>query len=310
MAENTAISWTRHTWNPVIGCLKVSPACDGCYAEAMMDKRYGRVHWGAPGKGTGTRIRTSASTWNDPFRWQKQAECDGDRPFVFCASLADIFDNQWDPQWRADAFNVMRKTPRLVYLLLTKRPQNIVKLAEAAGGLPDNAALGTTMEDQPRADINLPHLLIAAAKLRPLFTFGSLEPLLGHVDVRWALSPRKLDVVVGIQARGHFSPGLETIRRLDWVITGGETDQIGHSARPTHYDNFISLRDQCAAAGIPFHHKQNGEWVPAGHESIIDATENLPVDHSLGRLMVKVGKKRAGRLLDGVTHDAFPEVRR
>ncbi len=138
MAENSAISWTRHTWNPWIGCSKVSPACDGCYAEAMMDKRYGRVEWGGPGQGAGTRSRTSALTWNDPFRWQRQAEKDGDRPFVFCASLADIFDNQVDPQWRADAFEVMRKTPRLVYLLLTKRPQLIVKLADAAGGLPAN----------------------------------------------------------------------------------------------------------------------------------------------------------------------------
>lgn len=286
MAENSGISWTRHTWNPWMGCTKVSPACDGCYAEALMDKRYGKVQWGnAP------RVRTGAHTWNDPFRWQRQAEKDGDRPFVFCASLADIFDNQVDPQWRADAFDVMRRTPHLVYLLLTKRPQNIVKLSEAAGGLPENVALGTTVEDQPRADINLPALSVAKIELKPLFTFGSFEPLLGPVVIPPALMP-------------------------DWIITGGETDQGGHKARPTHPDWFRSLRDQAAAAGVVFHHKQNGEWVPLQENDGEWPTDLqgfcrlLPtgVRADDGWPMQKVGKKFAGRALDGVTHDAFPEV--
>lgn len=286
MAENSAISWTRHTWNPWMGCTKVSPACDGCYAEALMDKRYGKVQWGnAP------RVRTGAHTWNDPFRWQRQAEKDGDRPFVFCASLADIFDNQVDPQWRADAFDVMRKTPRLVYLLLTKRPQNIVKMAIAAGGLPANAALGSTCEDQTRADKNLPALHEAKVYLNPLFTFGSFEPLLGPIVIPTAVMP-------------------------DWVITGGETDQGGHKARPTHPDWFRTLRDQAAAAGAVFHHKQNGEWVPLqandgewptdkpGHCRI-----NLSGDRADdGWPMQRVGKKFAGRLLDGVEHNDFPDV--
>src|SRR5690606_13953731 len=114
------------------------------------------------------RERTSAKVWNDPYRWQKKAEKDGTRPFVFCASLADIFDNQVDPAWRAEAFKIMRDTPNLVYLLLTKRPQNIVKLAEAAGGLPANAAIGPTVEDQKRANINVPALLAAKRATKPL----------------------------------------------------------------------------------------------------------------------------------------------
>lgn len=287
MAENSAISWTRHTWNPWMGCTKVSPACDGCYAEAMMDLRYHKVQWGnAP------RVRTGAHTWNDPFRWQRQAEKDGDRLFVFCASLADIFDNQVDPQWRADAFEVMRKTPRLVYLLLTKRPQNIVKMADAAGGLPGNAALGSTCEDQPRADKNLPALKVAKLELSPLFTFGSFEPLISDIIVPPAFMP-------------------------DWVITGGETDQGGHKARPTHPEWFRSLRDQAEAAGAAYHHKQNGEWVPLqtngdGHWPV-DAGGCCRLTFSGekaegGWPMQKVGKKFAGRELDGVTHDAFPEV--
>lgn len=323
MAANSAISWTRHTWNPWMGCTKISPACDGCYAEAMMDLRYGKVKWGnAP------RVRTSAKIWNDPFRWQRQAEQDGDRPFVFCASLADIFDNQVDPQWRADAFDVMRRTPRLVYLLLTKRPMNILKLTEAAGGLPPNAALGATMEDQPRADANLPHLLIAAARLQPLFTFGSLEPLLGLVDIRWAISQNRLDIAAGILQRGRFSPGMETIRRLEWVIAGGETDQGTHKSRPTHHDWFRDLRDDCAAAGVPFHLKQWGEWTPGENvphtvRGMRPSADYINDEWHIGSSdmsdpegdwmdepdVYRIGKKLAGRALDGVTHDGVPEIR-
>jgi len=274
MAENSAISWTRHTWNPWMGCTKVSPACDGCYAEALMDKRYGKVQWGnAP------RVRTGKHTWNDPFRWQRQADKDGDRPFVFCASLADIFDNQVPQDWRGEAFAVMRKTPSLVYLLLTKRPQNIVKLSDAVGGLPANAALGATCEDQPRAHKNLSALKVAKIELSPLFTFGSFEPLLGEILIPPAIMP-------------------------DWVITGGETDQGGHKARPTHPKWFRSLRDQAARHGAVYHHKQNGEWAsvsevdgPCAHFTFDDGTT-----------VRRVGKKLSGREIEGVTHDAFPAV--
>jgi protein gp37 len=265
-----------------MGCTKVSPACDGCYAEAMMDKRYGKVQWG-----NHPRVRTSAHNWNEPLRWQRQAEKDGDRPFVFCASLADIFDNQVDPQWRADAFEVMRKTPRLVYLLLTKRPQNIVKMADAAGGLPANAALGTTVEDQQRTDTNLPALQVAKIETRPLFTFGSFEPLLGPISIHPSFMP-------------------------NWIITGGETDQGGHMARPSHPDWYRILRDQAAAAGAVYHHKQNGEYLDFDHIGMAwnDLPDSIRVNQKFinGKAMIKVGKKRSGRLLDGVTHDDFPPV--
>lgn len=291
MAENSGISWTTHTWNPWMGCTKVSPACDGCYAEALMDKRYGKVTWGPKGE----RVRTGKHTWNDPLRWQRKAEQDGTRPFVFCASLADIFDNQVPQDWRGEAFAVMRKTPNLVYLLLTKRPQNIVKLADAVGGLPANAALGTTVEDQKRADINLPALHVAKIETSPLFTFGSFEPLLGPIVIPPAFMP-------------------------DWVITGGETDQGGHMARPTHPEWFRSLRRQAKEAGSAFHHKQNGEWMPwiprngnVGNKPVMHVMENgseyYPGNSSSSlQSMIKIGKKASGRTLDGVTHDAFPIV--
>ncbi|KQV43255.1 MULTISPECIES: DUF5131 family protein [unclassified Rhizobium] len=180
-------------------------------------------------------------------------------------------------QWRADAFEVMRRTSNLVYLLLTKRPQNIVKLADAAGGLPKNAALGTTVEDQKRADANLPALKVAKIETSPLFTFGSFEPLLGPIIIPPAFMP-------------------------DWVITGGETDQGGHKARPTKPDWFRSLRDQAAKSNVPFHHKQNGEWVSVSEVAGV----GIHFQFEDGATVRRIGKKLSGRTIDGVTHDAFP----
>lgn len=287
MGEVTAISWCDHTFNPWIGCTKVSPACDGCYAEALMDKRYGRVEWGARGKGVGTRSRTSPSNWRQPLRWDRKAAKDGTRPFVFCSSLADVFDNQVPTAWRTDLFELIRTTPNLVWLLLTKRPQNIVRLFNAACDMawPRNAAIGATVEDQSRANSNVPALLDAAEDLGALFSFLSCEPLLGEIVL----------------------PALP-----DWVITGGETDQGSHKARPSHPDWFRDLRDQCAAAGVAYHHKQNGEFCDFAHIGM--AWNDLPdairekqrfVD---GKAMIKVGKVRSGRLLDGVEHNARPRI--
>jgi protein gp37 len=315
MAENSAISWTTHTWNPWIGCSKVSPACDGCYAEAIMDKRYHRVQWGAPGQGAGTRSRTSKSTWDAPLKWQRQAVKDGTRPFVFCASLADIFDNQVPAEWRREAFEVMRKTPNLVYLLLTKRPQNIVKLSDAAGGLPRNAALGTTVEDQKRADINVPHLLAAKWDAKPLFAFVSCEPLIGPIDLtrvraRSPMGHHRINALDGNAPRGGAwwggNVGVPEPPRvsIDWVITGGETDQGGHKARPTHPDWFRSLRDQCTSHGKAFHHKQNGEWVSVSE--VAGPGAHFKFDD--GATVRRVGKNPSGRTIDGVTHDAFPQI--
>lgn len=324
MGENSAISWTDHTWNPWIGCQKVSPACDGCYAEALMDKRMGRVEWGAPGKGVGTRVRTSAATWNDPIRWNRKAEKDGTRPFVFCASLADIFDNQVPAEWRRDAFAVMRRTPRLVYLLLTKRPQNIVRLSEEAGGLPENAAIGATVEDQRRADINIPELLAAKAQTRPLFAFLSCEPLLGPLDLGHLPVGSHGDVLGIPSVHTHFTPNSGGPAGIDWVIVGGETDQGGHRARPMHPDWVRDLCDQCARADVPFHFKQWGEWAPstpeaefgnprsgwrchAGHPHVPKASELYP--EAGAAFVAYFGKARAGRRLDGIEHNARPIVR-
>lgn len=337
MAEDTAISWADMTFNPVVGCTRVSPACDGCYAAHLMETRMGRVQWGGPGKGNGTRVRTSDANWKKPLAWNRKAERDGTRPFVFCASLADVFDNQWDPQWRADLFDLIRSTPNLVWLLLTKRPQNIVKLSEAAGGLPANAAIGTTVEDQKRANINIPALIKAKNVLKPAFAFLSCEPMLGPIDLEYpqGLWPEGPPMCCS----GHMCGcrGMPTdpplIWGIDWIVTGGETNQGTHKARPSHPDWFRNLRDQAAAAGVPFHFKQWGEWTPGenvphtinghresahygpyvGGDEWMFGTTNMsdPEDGWDDEPdLYKIGHKAAGRMIDGVTHDAFPAIRR
>lgn len=280
MADTTNISWADMTFNPWIGCTRIAPACDGCYAAHLMETRMHRAEWGAPGKGNGTRVRTKTANWRKPLAWNARAAKDGTRPFVFCASLADVFDNAVPDEWRRDLFDLIRATPHLVWLLLTKRPQNIARMAEKAGGLPENAAIGTTVEDQPRANINVPALLQASvdlwrAETRPLFLFLSCEPLIGPVDVT-------------------------AFKGIQWVIVGGETDQGEHKARPAHPEWIRGLRDQCEAAGVAFHFKQWGEYMPEiGSASAPDAPELR---------IIRAGKRHTGRLLDGTEHNARPAI--
>lgn len=111
MGDTTEIEWCDHTFNPWIGCMRVSPLCDNCYAATMADTRFGWAEWGGPGTGIGTRTRTSEANWKKVRTWDRKAAASGQRPFVFCASLADVFDNAVEPQWRADLFDLIRQTP-------------------------------------------------------------------------------------------------------------------------------------------------------------------------------------------------------
>jgi protein gp37 len=293
--------------------MKVSPACDGCYAEQLMgmNGRFRRVHWGEKGNGIGTRERTSPSTWRNPRRWNREAAADkllppGERRwprgrFVFCASLADVFDKDVLVAWRRDLFDLIRATPHLTWLLLTKRPQNIVRLFRDACGKdadwPPNAAILCTVVTQEEANRDVPVLLEAKRILRPAFAGISVEPMLGPMDLTAVKRTRET---------------------LDWVICGGETDQGQHKSRPQNPAWFRSLRDQCAATGVAFHHKQNGEWCEYGeHGRLADGTMNFlgKPDDAPDRwaiygetVVTKVGKARAGRLLDGMVHDARPVV--
>lgn len=303
MSANTAIEWTDSSWSPWWGCTKVSVgdkgACEYCYAEKMAH-RFG-VGWGphAP------RKLMSPAHWLEPARWNRKAEREGTRPFVF-PSMCDPFDNAVDPEWRRWFFERMRTTPALVWLLLTKRPQNIQRMSDAAGGLPDNAALGCTVVTQAEADRDIPHLLRAETKL---FRFVSIEPMMEQIDLRDIERPGGTGIMRPLDGR---------FRRLDWVICGGES---GPKARPSHPDWFRALRDQCAASGVPFHFKQWGEWGPQRTMGERDAdlcviTRDGQALHGrdvLGRMdddaaeiMFKIGKKAAARLLDGREHNGFP----
>ena len=225
MGDTTKIEWADMTFNPWIGCTRVSPACDNCYAADMMDTRYGRVKWGAGEP----RSRTAPANWRKPLQWNKQAVIDGTRPFVFCSSLADVFDNEVDPQWRADLFDLIRATPSLVWLLLTKRIGNVDKMASEAGGLPGNVAIGATMANQAEYDRDRMKLALVKRDHQPLFTFGSFEPLLG---------PVRLDI---------FAP--------DWIIVGGES---GPNARPMDLDWARALKADSHLFGRTFNFKQVG----------------------------------------------------
>lgn len=263
MAENSKIEWTHHTFNPWIGCTKVSPACDNCYAETW-DQRYeGGIHWGPKAP----RRRTSIGNWNKPKKWDKQAAQEGIRYRVFCASLADVFDNKIQDDWRADLWALIRETKNLDWLLLTKRPQNIAKMLPQDWGYGySNVWLGTTVENQEEANRRIPHLLNNPAKIR----FLSCEPLLGPVDLesawygesaldsecwgdcRWCKNgkPALYNCQNNKQSSAEFEKGKSGI---DWVITGGESGPNFRAADP---EWFRSLRDQCLAAGVPFLFKQ------------------------------------------------------
>ena len=324
MGETTAISWCDHTFNPWIGCMKLSPACDGCYAWAMMDRRYGRVQFGGPGIGTGSRALTSDSNWKQPLRWNRKAAEAGTHPFVFGGSLMDPFDKHVPPAWRRRYFEeVIRPTPNLVWLLLTKRPQLIIDLAEDAGGLPPNVGLGTTCEDQERWDQNVPHLVTAKAVTGALFAFVSAEPLLGRINPRVAPVTADMKRRFGwwTQTVAHFDPLHRfTDRRfkLDWIITGGETDQGGHKARPTHPQWIRAFRDACADTDTPYHHKQNGEFGPPVTDEDRERFQRgegyfgaLALSGSFeerGNGVLRMGKHRTGRMIDGREHNDRPQV--
>lgn len=322
MAENTKIEWCDSTWNPWIGCTKIAPACDHCYA-ADWSKRYGRAEWG-----NHPRERTGDATWNAARKWQAAApdffEKHGRRRRVFCASLADVFDNQVPDEWRADLWALIRECPDLDFLMLTKRPQNIEKMLPAFWDeVRGHVWLGTTVEDQEHADANIPHLLKHDSAVR----FISVEPMLGPIDLDRIVVPYGFHFSALHESSWGGSGMPSRLHALNWVIAGGES---GPHARPSHPDWFLDLRDQCATAGVPFLFKQWGEWapgenatarVPVAGEMGAWLREEQPVDWHIRRVgraeaeeghrddepeLWRLGKKQAGRRLDGVLHDGFP----
>lgn len=283
MGDVTKIEWADRTFNPWEGCQKVGPGCDNCYAETRNARWNGgeATNWG-PGA---PRRRTSAANWRKPLQWDReQAAAKAERPnshtpippvFVFCASLADVFDNAVPVPWRRDLFDLIQRTPNLTWLLLTKRPGNVIAMAKALAeedlgryaddlGVrswwPRNAALGCTVVNQEEADRDVPKLLDAKARLNPAFAFLSMEPLLGPVDLRQitlrrdgqlpsALSNRMGDYILPLRGALRDSPV------LDWLIVGGES---GPNARPMDLAWPRDLLQQTEGTGVVFNFKQVG----------------------------------------------------
>jgi protein gp37 len=313
VADQTQIEWCDSTFNSWEGCQKVGPGCDHCYAETRNARFGGGVagNWG-PGA---PRRRTRVSNWRKPLAWQRDAARflaeHGRRQRVFCASLADVFDNAAPDEWRADLAALIEQTPDLDWLLLTKRIGNAGKMLDAMFDKepPPNVWLGATIVNQAEADRDVPKLLATSARVR----FLSMEPLLGPVDLTevsddaTALDPECWgDCACGTLY--GFDPGCRRnggdgslARKIDWIIAGGES---GPGARPTNPQWFRDLRDQCDAAGVPFLFKQWGEWVSVSE--VEGFAGNLIHEFDDGRCVRRIGKARAGRLLDGAQHDGFP----
>lgn len=255
MAETSAISWTDATFNPWWGCVKVSPACDNCYAERD-SKRYGFQIWGKDSE----RRFFGEKHWDAPLKWDRDAARQGVRRRVFCASMADVMEDRRDLDATRDRlWQLIGVTPHLDWLLLTKRPMNFRRFLPAMWlDVPaSNVWLMTTCE-APEYLWRVEELLKVPAVVHGV----SYEPATAAVDFRSYLGPD----------------------RLNWIVCGGESGPKARSAEP---DWFRAARDASVAAGTAFHFKQWGEY---------------------GDRLIRIGKKSAGRLLDGREWNQFPFV--
>lgn len=248
----------------------MSPACKHCYAESWA-RRVGEQVWGA----NAPRRFFGEKHWREPEKWNTQAEKSGTRVRVFCASMADVFEDREDLDvWRERLWSLIKDTPNLDWLLLTKRPDLVQQMTPWGNLWPRNIWLGTTTENQHWANRRLPELVRTPAAVR----FISAEPLLGPLDIKaWA-------------------------NELNWVITGGES---GPKARPSSPSWFRDLLNQCMEAEIPFHFKQWGDWAPGQGENLARKRSAQAAD---GTTMLRVGKKVAGRTLNGTTWDGLPQI--
>lgn len=303
MADHSKIEWTDATWNPITGCSVVSAGCKHCYAMRLAGTRM-RNH---PSRAGLTQDSKAGPVWtgevrfneewlDQPLRWCRPRR-------IFVCAHGDLFHNVVPDSWIDQVFQVMASTQRHVFQVLTKRAQRMRDYLSSRGFHPlsdsvwtmtpewrggeckpaatrrplPNVWLGVSAENQEAADERIPLLLQTPAAVR----WVSAEPLLGRVNfAEHAL---------------HGGPG-----QVDWVVVGGES---GPHARPSHPDWFRSLRDQCAAAGVPFLFKQWGDWVSVSEQP----GEGPHHTFADGATVRRIGKEAAGRLLDGVLHESFPQ---
>jgi protein gp37 len=315
MSDRSAIEWTDATWNPVTGCTKVSRGCEHCYAERITARFHGPQAFAT--------VRLHPERLEVPMRWRKPRR-------IFVNSMSDLFHPDVPEAFIVEVFTRMWWSPRHTFQILTKRhgrmrslvPRIEDQLAERAADLAlldcptpltwplPNVWLGVSVEDQQRAELRIPALLATPTATR----FVSCEPLLGPVDLsRW----------LGVEPMDSFGWGQELFAALagrvgpagglHWVIAGGES---GPGARPMHPDWARRLRDQCHAAGVPYHFKQRGAftwdgegepdlYISAAGELLLPEEAQVSGDGAWTGVW-HVGKKRAGRELDGRIWEQFP----
>lgn len=331
-AGGTMISWAHYTFNPWRGCVKISPSCRFCYAETDT-KRWGLDLWGKNAERAITK-----TTWRNPAKWNREAEQAGEMRRVFCASEADVFEDRPDlVDARNRTFDLVEATPWLIWMFCTKRPENIAKLAARySGGWPSNVWLGVTAETQRFANERIPHLIVHPVSVR----FVSAGPTLGLVNMRRIPVPGGSGLFYDVLGKRWGEPGAWSepmSRGVDWVITEGESGNKP-GIRPSHPDWYRTMRDQCTATGVPYHHKQNGMWVaadqielpnrfagqdwarnPRRHLMLASSGEKKTVGELTGgedlscgwTHMVRVASKHeSGRLLDGRLWNGFPEYQK
>lgn len=323
MSDNTKIEWTDATWNPITGCSVLSAGCTNCYSMRLAGGRL-RHH---PSRAGLTRESGGRQVWtgevrfneqwlNDPLRWRRPRR-------VFVCAHGDLFHENVPDEWIDRVFAVMALAPQHTFQVLTKRPERMryylahaddeggdffERMVDCGGDALDgmdwplpHVWLGVSVEDQTTAAERIPILLDTPAALR----WVSAEPLLGPVDVSrwlWGCSEPCIDCPKDEDCECDWKLRRDLLERIapgsiDWVVAGGES---GPAARPSHPEWFRSLRDQCAEAGVPFLFKQWGEFAPNWNNN-----KNGKIPDS--EWMDRMGKKIAGRTLDGVVHDAFPE---
>ena len=288
MSLNTSIEWTDHSLNLWWGCVKVSPGCKFCYADTL-DNRYNHDdrHWGP--SSSRKLVRSWKKNLND---MRKSAIANNRRETVFVMSMGDIFEddqplsNNHDTNWktindvREEFFGMVDDYPELIFLLLTKRPGNMMEMVPSMwliDAWPDNVWIGASIVNQAEVKEKMEHI---SEFLMEIPVFVSAEPLLDPIEFG------------------------ETLSYVSWVIVGGES---GQKARPMNPDWARNLRDECLAAGIPFHFKQWGENYPIEYvESYYESIDNRTLE--IERLKFeKRGKHNAGNVLDGKRHLGFPE---
>lgn len=329
MSNTTKIEWCDRTWNVITGCTPISEGCQNCYAKRMSNRLKGRCGYDADNP---FKVTLHQDRLDQPLRWKKPRK-------IFVCSMGDLFHKDVPFDQISQVFDVMcswrwptkeaecsgdaslLEDPGHTFMVLTKRPERIPEWLswlghywtgdspvninlEAEGHFGKHIWFGVTAENQARADERIPILLQIPAAVR----FVSVEPMLGPVDLNHLQPNREVEIDCLNGTHGITRPHVGANNKLTWVICGGET---GPGARPLHPDWVRSLRDQCQAAGVPFFFKSWGDWCTASQCEVWDPCKHAvpgPMPFGDYQDVHRVGKKAAGRLLDGREWNEYPGV--